>query len=95
MEQQTKNLTYLTSSTKAGCLPRSGGLPLWEVEAGVGPLDGQGCFVILLGCLLSCVKGAQPQAHILGGVPDLSRILPPWSQSHTTVPTTLVKPNQD
>ena len=90
-EQQGKRVTYLTGSTEAGGLPRSGGLPLREVEAGVGAFDGQGCFVILLGCLLSCVKGTQPQPNVFGGVPDLRCILPPWSQSHTPVPVRVVQ----
>ena len=79
-------LPHLTGGTGARCFPRGSGLGFREIEASGRALDGQGSLVIFPGCLLSCIKGAKPQAHILGGVPDLSSVLSPGPQPDPTVP---------
>ncbi len=79
-------LPHLTGGTGARSFPRGSGLGFREIEASGRALDGQGSLVIFPGCLLSCIKGAKPQAHILGGVPDLSSVLSPGPQPDPTVP---------
>ena len=79
-------MPYLSGSTEAWWTPWGDSLALREIEAGVGALNCQGSLVILPCSLLSCVKGAQPQAHILAGVPDLCCILPPRPQAHSSIP---------
>ncbi len=79
-------LSHLTGGTEAWSLSRGSGLGLREIEASGRALDGQGSLVIFTGCFLSRIKGAKPQAHVLGGVPDLSSIFPPGPQPDPTVP---------
>ena len=57
-----------------------------EVQFGIGALDGQGSLVILPCGFLCRVKGAQPEAHIFGGIADLGGILAPGPQANTAVP---------
>ena len=83
---QMSVLSHLAGGTEARSLPGSSGLGLREIEASGRALDGQGSLVVFPGCLLSRIKGAKPQAHILGGVPDLSSVLSPGPQPDSTVP---------